>query len=487
MPWEKASEHRRDLLARAWLAGELAYKLDPVQKEDAAAVLRMWAAAESAASRWVVLDWARRAGKDTVMSLLVMRECIKTPGTFSAYCAPTQKDVQEILEQVFHPLLVDCPPELKPQWVKSRYRYQFPNGSIISLAGLDLHPDRARGRKMDIWALTEPGFLSDLDYVFSSIIQPQMMTNPASRGIMGSTPATSPAHPWSAKYCPTAKARGFYLRRTIDDNPRVSERDKELFLEEGGGPRAVATRREYYCEHIMDTTRAVIPEWVDHGEQCVREVERPQWFDATTVADSGFEDLAAGLFCYWHFELAALVVEDEWTAHHANTEEIAKGIKGKEAELWAGLRRYTSNGLKPQPFQRFCDSDLRLLADLKAFHGILVSPVREDDKEAAVNALRLAVQRGKFLIHPRCKKLIASMESAVWNKARTSYDRHPELGHYDLVDCAVYAVRNVSRRNPYPPPAHGLGADYHVSPDLKQTEQEKRLSALFKGPRRRAG
>lgn len=487
VPWEKASQRRRELLAKAWFAGEFFYKLDPVQKEDAAAVLRMWAAADSAASRWVYLDWARRSGKDTVMLVLLMRHCIKNPGSFTTYCAPTQKDMSEILEQVVRPIFVDCPPMLEPKWIKSDYRYKFPNGSVISLAGLDLHPNRARGRKMDMWALTEPGFMSDLEYVFGSIVQPQLLTSPHACGIMGSTPAVSPTHPWSSKYRATAQTRGVYIKRTLDDNPRVSPQDKELFLEEVGGPKSVTARREYYCEHIMDTTRAVVPEWVDHGEACVAEVERPKWINATTIADSGFEDLAAALFCYWDFERAALVIEDEWTAHHANTEEIARGLKSKEEALWADLKRYSANGLKPQPFQRFCDSDLRLLADLKAFHGILVSPVLKDDKEAAVNGLRLSVQRQKILINPRCKQLIASMESAIWNKARTSYERHPELGHYDLVDCAVYAVRNVSRRNPYPPPDYALGSDYHIPPDARKAEQEKRLVSLFRGPRRRTG
>lgn len=419
------------------------------------------------------------------MFLTALEACIQRPGSFVPYCAPTQKDAAEITEQVAQPLLLDCPPEMMPQWIKSRYRYQFPNGSAITLVGLDLHPNRARGRGMDMWIMTEPAMLSDMEYVVRSVLIQQALTNPHARGLMGSTPPVSPGHPWVSYFVPTAKARGCYIKRTIDDNPRIDAKTKEAFIAESGGRDSITTRREYFCEPLVDATRAVIPEWLEHSAHCIQPTERPQWLDAITSLDYGSKDLTAILTGYWHFDQAVYVIEDERILRQPTTEDIAAAIKNLET-TWSKCQRYHSGRAHDQPYLRVSDSDLRLLSDLKAFHALDVQATRKDDREAATNALRLAIQQHKLRIHPRCRLLIQSLEMAVWNKQKTSYERHPELGHYDLVDAAIYFIRNTTKRNPFPPAAYGKDRkNVFLLPESRQTESERTMEAVFSGAARR--
>lgn len=497
IPWEKCSQRRKDQLARAWLSGSLEYKLDPIQKQDAAAIKRHWADAKSAATRWSVLDCARRYGKDSTMGVLAAEICIRQPGARVPYGAPTQKDVIEILEDTFQPMLSDCPPEIRPVWRKSDCRYIFPNGSRLVLVGFDLYPNRARGRSMDAWFLTEPGFFTDLEYVFRGVLLSQALTSPHARGVMGSTPSKTPAHPWSSQFVPTAKARRYYTHRTLWDNPRVDELTKRAFIEETGGEESSDTRREWYAEHVADENLMIIPEFPREKTQIVKEFERPKWFDAYTVIDPGVVDLFAGLFGYWDFERGKICIEDEFAVPQANTRRVAGILEAKEQELWGDCARYAEGRMLPQPFARYSDVELRLIMDLSDEHGLEFIPSAKDNLHAQVNAVRLAVYNRVLEIHPRCKQLISHLEHGVWRPTkhgeRKQFERSGEHGHFDLVAALIYFVRNVSKtRNPNPPPDFGLGNEWHINPDRVKAATRKNISRMFERParqhpRRRAG
>lgn len=489
IPWDQCSPRRQETLCRAWLAGELRYKLDPVQAEDAVRVRQWWRDTEEAAQRWAVLDCARRYGKDTMMGTMAAELCIRRPKSRVPYAAPTQRMVTEILEEVFEQIFSDCPPPLRPVWKKADSRWVFPNGSRIILVGFDMHPDRARGRSMDAWFLTEPGFFSDLPRVMKTVLMPQALTNPHARGLMGSTPPETPSHPWSTTYVPLARARGRYIHRTLWDNPRVTERAKRSFIEETGGELSSETRREWYAEHVADAKLAVVPEFsggkqveldgvvVSETEEAIcQPVERPRWFDAYTVLDPGWEHLCACLFGYYHFDLGMVVIEDEFAVPQQNTKKVAELIKTKEKELWGGSSRYHMGGMRPQPYVRYSDTDLRMIGDLNQLHGILFAPTLKDNLSAQVNHVRVLVQQRQLRIHPRCTILRSHLRNGIWTKNRKKFAESDEFGHFDTLACLIYLIRMVSRnRNPNPPSTYGLSGDNFVSPQKASREAAKRL------------
>ena len=114
---------------------------------------------------------------------------------------------------------------------------------------------------------------------------------------------------------------------------------------------------------------------------------------------------------------------------------------------------------------RVVDADRIVLADLSSIHRMRLTPARRDDRDAAINALRLAITSKKLLIHPRCTALRAHLRHGVWNKARTSFERSGEFGHFDGVAAACYLLRHAMRgKNPFPVHAPGVTQDDHFVP-----------------------
>ena len=106
---------------------------------------------------------------------------------------------------------------------------------------------------------------------------------------------------------------------------------------------------------------------------------------------------------------------------------------------------------------------------------------------AALNRLRLAVANRQVVINPRCTKLISHLRYAIWNRARSSYARSSDHGHFDGVDALKYLVRSVDwNRNPFPHPLSGISGERHfVSGKLRHNEKEKNLLRLVKPTKRR--
>jgi hypothetical protein len=76
---------------------------------------------------------------------------------------------------------------------------------------------------------------------------------------------------------------------------------------------------------------------------------------------------------------------------------------------------------------------------------------RKDDADAALNALRFRIQRRQVKVARKCTTVIAHLRNAIWNKAKTSFERSGQFGHFDAVDACKYLVRHVDwDKNPYP-------------------------------------
>jgi hypothetical protein len=452
--WENADKKRRALLEQAWSQGELSWKLNPNQF-GVYKLLREWEA-KAGAGRMFCLDISRRYGKSTMMLSMAFEDAIKNKGWRIPYCAPTYKMVTEILVPLINTLIADCPDHLRPKYWPSRHEVVFQNGSSIKIVGLDVNPDGARGTHLDRAYLDECGFFDSLEYLLHGILYPQMQMRPHARIYAGSTPPVSPSHYWSEELIPQARNDGRCITRTIEDNPMLSDEEREEFITAAGGRKSVTCRREYFCHHITDDTLAIIPEFREAEEFVVQEVKPPNWRDCYVSMDPGWADLTAVLFGYWWFERRAFVVEDEVVEGRKNSREIADLIKAKEKALWSGVKRHTRTDDKPrvQPYRRVSDNDHRLIHDLTMEHGLAFVPTQKDQLQQQINSLRIAVQQHKVIIHPRCKVLISHLRNGVWKNAEKKKFavEGKSFGHFDAIAALVYAWRNVDQfRNPYPP------------------------------------
>lgn len=463
-----------------WLAGNLLWILDANQRE----MFGLW---QRSTARRFVLECGRRVGKTFLLVTVACMTCLRKPGCRVVYCAPTLQHLKEFVLPAFDKIAASCPEEIRPRFNSSNSHIEFHNGSWIHLFGADdkRKADRGTGGDAELAIIDEAGAdgLSDiLVYIAKSILGPSLlMTN--GRILVASTPARSPEHEFTAM-CEQAEAQGAHVRRTIYDNPRLTDEQRETFIatdaaDEGMSVEAYKAsdtfRREYLAERVVDRMLIVLPEWLQARATCLTAIERPPFYDALTWLDFGGADPHAAHFAYWHFKLAKVVIEDELLLKDGqNTAELARAVKDKERSLWgvnawAGtLRAYedTESGAwaamyetakkaydescPTQPYVRWADNNRQLIVDLQNLHDLAFCPTRKDDSELQVNNLRVLIQRGDVLVHPRCVHTDRMWRNTQWENHRRLDFARVGGEHGDLVATAKYGCRNLFRRNPYP-------------------------------------
>lgn len=450
--------------AALWRLGRLEWKLKPHQKG-------MYRAFWENQHRKYVFHCSRRVGKSYTLLTIANELALRKERAQIRYAAPTQKNVKEIILPTMQELLADCPKDIRPLWRAQDGQFVYPTtGAVLSIAGTDGgHADKLRGSACDLGILDEAGFMEGLRYVVRSILLPQFITTDG-RMILSSSSPKSPSHDF-VHFLREAEMAQAFTRLTIheDSRPEVIERIPE-WCAESGGEDSTDWKREYLCHIITDQTLAIVPEFTEEcAKRLIKEVPRPAYFDSYVSMDVGFNDLSAVIFGYWDFINAALVIEDEVALNRMTTTQLATAIQGKEKTLWP----------RP-PMLRVSDTDLIVIHDLNELHGLGFTPTAKDDKEAAVNLLRMLISQGKLWVHPRCTGLISHLRYGVWNKQRTQFDRAEGYGHFDFIDALVYLVRNLRReKNPYP---QNLGmSDYthYIPEELRGPASHKEIGKAF--------
>jgi hypothetical protein len=285
---------------------------------------------------------------------------------------------------------------------------------------------------------------------------------------MASTPSVSPDHPFIT-FMQKAEMDGRFIKKTIYDNPRMTEEMIDEIAEPLGGKDSIDFRREYMVEIIVSEDAAVVPEFTEAlQKEIVVEVTRPPFFDCYLSMDIGGNDLTVILFAHYDFVNSRVVIEDELVFNRSVlSDEIAMAVKAKERELWLSF----ATGETKTPYLRVSDNNnIILLNDLAIKHGLSFVPTLKDNKIAELNNMRILLKSKRILINPKAKTLISHLKSAVWNKARNSFGRSADKGHYDALDALSYLCRNINfNKNPYPT-GYSLapGVDFVV---IKSAEQ----------------
>jgi len=391
-----------------------------------------------------VVVLSRQSGKTYALSTIAVQECLQRPGIIVTFCAPRLNQAKKIAKTTLREVLKTCPKDIAPEYKSQDNLFRFPNGSILELGALNQdRADDLRGSKSHLIIVDEAGFVDDLDYILKSVLFPKLNTT---RGnlLICSTPPRSANHPFY-DIIKQAEFDGTLVKKTIHDCPRYTIEDVEMFAKEVGGKDSTDFKREYLCMMITDEESAIIPEATEENmELIVHERKRPPFFDSYVSLDIGFRDLTVALFGYYDFRAGIMVIEDEIVikGRELTTSKLATLIGDKEESLW---------GFK-KPYMRVADNNnLILLNELTVDYGLSIRPTQKDNKEAALNNVRLSISDEMLSINPRCKTLIFHLKSGTWNKQRTSYDRTPDNGHADAIDALSYMLRNIQKtKNPYP-------------------------------------
>lgn len=441
---------RRQITDEAWRRGFLYHRCHSVQQEM---YKTFYAAKDNSTLVWLL---ARQSGKTVLLSILALEQALREPNSIVKILTDTKIHMEMILIPAMNELLLECPEDVKPEYSKSKFAYHFANGSQIQLAGSDgQNYERLRGQKSHLCLVDEAGFCDDLKNVVKSVLLPTT-THTGGKIVLASTPPGDYEH-YFIGFVESAQSNGLLTKKTIYDNPLLSKEQVNRIIEEMGGKHSEQFRREYLCEIIKDGSTAVLPEVTPSliAEIVKDDYPMPPYYDAYEAMDLGFTDLTVVLFAYYDFRADRLVIQDELVTNgmDMHLSKLTSDILRKERELWTNVM----SGEAKKPHLRVSDINYIVTNEIRknSNNEVTFVATKKDDKEAAINNLRMQLAAKKIVIHPRCKTLIHHMQNVKWKSAKdkSTFARSPdrEPHHYDAVDALIYLSRSIQyTKNPYP-------------------------------------
>jgi hypothetical protein len=402
---------------------------------------------------------ARGYGKTYLGAEIATATCIKKPSRVKIG-TEFYTDLEEFILPNFEAVLKDCPRSCLPTWKSSKGKWVFPErvGSQIQLIGLDRKPNGLRGtHKTDLIVLEEAGFISKLKQIYYSVIVPTTMHRPDCKILLPTTPPETLDHFFWTLFDMVQIEEDVPIF-TIDDNPLLTRADILRIETEMLGRDSIDFQREYLCKRIPDAKRQLTPEF--SKERHVTAWQRAPYFKflrKTSSLDTGVRHLTVQLYSAYDFPKATLHIEDELVLRQNEvlTDTIYERTAEQEKALQYGFTR-PDGTFEPQVSRWADNNNLILIQDLnkKGFKdgsGRYWSPTAKDAIEAGVNMVREWLRQGRLKIHPRCRVLIGTLETCLWNKRRTDFDESEVYGHADALASLIYLLRNVDvATNPIP-------------------------------------
>ncbi len=451
---------KQQIINELWRRSEIDFLFRPEQK-------KMEESFAKQTGKILTLLCSRRLGKTYKMFGKCVQICLKNPYAVAKYLFPEKAQGSLILEEVSRQLFETCPPDVMPEWQATKQRYVFPNGSQIQIGGIDDRGgDSLRGGSSDICVLDEIGF-ADSKYVNHAILNvllPTMIHNPKAKIYLISTPPKTSTHVFYTDYVKPLLAQKKIEKLTVYESSVLTteEIEQSIAVNYPKGLKDPEFLREFMCEMSDDVASKIFPEadqkYID--TMTFNEYKLPPYFDYYVSGDIGFKDLTVYLFGYWNFHEAKLYVLDELVIHGPSlngqslTQVLASGIQAKERELFGNQK----------PYMRLMDNDLIIINNLNTEHGLNFIPTQKDNKEGAVNTVRLMLNNKQIMIHSRCKHLLYHMQYGEWDQKASrstrgflripdSPDKTIRGGHCDAADALIYMCRQLlmtRNHNPYP-------------------------------------
>jgi hypothetical protein len=437
--------------------------------------LGLYRAVKECAARLFVIEAARKLGKSYLLCLIAFEIALRNDNGRINYAAPTVKEAGEITLPIMSMLRDRLPEDVRPTWKAAEGHWLFPNGAYVVLFGADdqAAADRGRGPEAVANIVDEAGFVPVLQYLISSVLNPQTLQT-SGPTILGSTPPKTPGHEF-VTIAENAAARGAYQNRDIYCHGRMTREQIDEFLTEEAAQRGQTLeqfketsdyKREYGAQRVLDAQLAVVPEFPGLEAQCCIPNTRPPFYDLFISCDPGFGDLTGILFAVADFQRQTLCIEHELLLQQANTETIAKLVTQVLQEHYTDFRQYLPDapgdiGLDPARYQQnrpfisaVIDNAVPIVVgDLWSMHKLSFGLAMKDHSEAAISAMRVELVAKRIEINPRCEHLRRQLRTAIRTKPGGDMARSSRDGHYDLVAAMKYLVRDwqgLRTHNPFP-------------------------------------
>lgn len=360
------------------------------------------------------------------------------------------------------------------RWNEQKKQWKFPSGAILAFGYLEHEHDvyAHQGAEYQFIGFDELTQFSERQYLYlgSRLRRLQARSHIPLRMRSASNPGGI-GHQWvRRRFLVEGPASGrTFVPARLEDNPHLDRAEYERSLAALDPVTRAQLRRGDWS--VRDKDNSLVPEWTDiQARACTRFVERPPYFSPYVVGDIGSRDLTVWLFSWFWFEKDLVVVEDELALKDPGTDQMILEVRAKELELWSrspkeDLAAWRAAAVslktdKPIPIpsprwlsegpKRFSDVDYRLAKDFQSA-GMTLTCTKKDDALGHRNSARARIGRAGVVIHPRCRTLLLTLESAVWNDKRTDFLRGEDIGHADAWAALVYKLRNINyKHNPVP-------------------------------------
>lgn len=471
-----------EAIYEAWCRGNLDYKLHAGQ-------LRIKADKDKRPGQLFVGNCSRQWGK----SYLEVADCVglgrRKPGSRIKYGTAFLTDLEEFILPCFEAILDDCPKALRPRYKTNGSKWVFPGTKAeMKLIGLDKKPNGMRGNVIDKIVLDECGFMSNLSYLYKSVIIPATTHRPDCEVDMMSTPPVTPAHDF-ADFVSRAAAEKCYGEYDIYSNPMVDKATIARLMKESGGETSSTWRREYLCEFVTDEDSQIVPEWLDKYAIARVPDEYYRFYHLYEGMDLGVKDFTVVLFGYYDFRRATLFIQDEIKLNGPTltTQILHDSIKAHEQKLWPETFPTGKKEAEKRVYRRVSDNNNpMLIQDLASMHRMSFISTDKDTLEAMLNELRMMVQRGQIEVDPRCTQLLGCLKYGVWDSKKRAFARSTAYGHFDALAALVYLVRNLDRHSNPIPATYGIDTRNAVIKKARNdSEAAKTLGRIFQSPTRK--
>jgi hypothetical protein len=481
------------LIKECWYRGNLRHLTRPGPQREAYDFIKGRDMAFSAFSPFV-FNFHRRLGKTFLSTLLCIEACLKRPGIFAKFLGPSATQVQDILEEHWSIIMMQCPPDLEPDPFRGeKFTFRNPRWqhkgsyakSILRLYGVNNdRGNKARGGSTDVGIFDECREMADLAYTWGSVLLPTFKGRHEPLALFISSPPDSMDHPYVQKFIAEAREKGRYRCVPASKDPTWTKEEDDLFAREMGGRDSPEYRREIQCELISDATSLIMPEfaqadsYLDTGTGVELQNEyveaftpegRPPHYVAYTIADMGGAgkrtDRCGILFGFLDFLKGLVYIEDELFLRDLDTRAISLAWRHKAEELY-DKEFERSQGREVVEIDWWAQTTEQQLVDFYRLFNLNARNVPTHDKEAARRYARMVFSTSKLRIHPRCEELQYQLR----NGQRTisgDFQRSERLGHCDLVAALIALFRIVDwERNVIPKPRHDRETTF-VLPERK--------------------
>lgn len=437
-----------------WSKGIIIWKLHQKQLEANKIITDM-------KDSWLsVIMCSRQFGKTYMMCTLALQEALSKPNNHVKYGADMYENLKKYVYPTIDKIIEDCPDAYKPEVIRSEHLVRCKNGSTIEFVGLDRNPDGIRGIGVTRIFIDEGGYTDKLYYIYYDVIVPMFthMQQHFPKCIMAGTPSDSPNHDFIKIFKPKAEAEGTFIKFTIDDNPLISQEEKDRLIQEYYknivSEKQLAIqhqkmRKELYCEVTINKERAIIPEV--NPPVHFKKIEKPKHFeelDKYVSMDLGIKHKTVALFAFYQPENQSLYITNEYVAHgeRLTTKDLHSDLKKTEAQAFLGC----------PPFRRIADNNNPLLLqDLMITYGMLFHKVNKSAAGVSkrlqhmVDLTRRVFAEKRIFIDPSCKELTGALENCLWDKNFEKFEEDDTYGHADAIAALIYLVKSVDfKRNP---------------------------------------